>query len=445
MSTFNERLHPRGGNPNNPGQWTTKHRAEAEPGILSTAPTQPETDADVGVGEFTVGDEPERIPAAEARRRLPTGTRVQVVYLGGQRAHVDGSPDIRIVTKQSRHEMTTAGPATEEFDSHLRWANCRADTDHAGTIMVSDPDGHPSVAYIPLDGHDQPGGFNNPTVTMPVVEHMRAAETSEDPHQLDALAFNDRAAVRTEAAQNPSTGPVTLTRLAADDSHDTQQAVLQHSNTGPEALSRLSRSDHSDIRYEAARHPVTDRHDLARIAADDDYDNTMCRAAVAENPNCPADLLNQLSHDPDWPARSAVARNRNTSPETLDRLARSGGHGDVMSAAAGNPNTPSSTLEHLSGDTSTGNTVRSRVAANPSTPNPIVDQSAADPDPWIREHAASNPNLNPGSHQQLADDPNSQVRRSLARNPSCNPTIRDRLASDPDPLVQKTAAKHSTG
>ena len=43
------------------------------------------------------------------------------------------------------------------------------------------------------------------------------------------------------------------------------------------------------------------------------------RIELAENPNTPVDILDQLSRDEDWEVRQEVAKNPNTSVETFDR------------------------------------------------------------------------------------------------------------------------------
>jgi len=72
---------------------------------------------------------------------------------------------------------------------------------------------------------------------------------------------------------------------------------------------------------------------------------------VAKNPNTPPETLARLANDVDYCVRSCVANNPNTPTETLERLAN-----DVdvcvRYAVAYNPNTPTETLERLANDES---------------------------------------------------------------------------------------------
>jgi hypothetical protein len=42
---------------------------------------------------------------------------------------------------------------------------------------------------------------------------------------------------------------------------------------------------------------------------------------IAKNPNTPPEILARLANDNNWGVRCRVAENLNTSPETLERLA----------------------------------------------------------------------------------------------------------------------------
>jgi hypothetical protein len=70
--------------------------------------------------------------------------------------------------------------------------------------------------------------------------------------------------------------------------------------------------------YDLARSRNTTPETLERLANDEDY---CVRYYVAFNPNTPIEILARLANDKDWGVRSHVAENINTPTKTLERLA----------------------------------------------------------------------------------------------------------------------------
>lgn len=98
------------------------------------------------------------------------------------------------------------------------------------------------------------------------------------------------------------------------------------------------------VRAAAARGPLTEEAE-AVLAGDE---KSRVRAALASNPACSAETLQDLSGDEDQSVRLAVAKHPSTPPEALEAMA---GELDrrrdlsIARALASNPRTPRSALE----------------------------------------------------------------------------------------------------
>ena len=72
----------------------------------------------------------------------------------------------------------------------------------------------------------------------------------------------------------------------------------------------------------------------------------MSNLKLAKNPNTTPETLERLADDENWWVRYRVAYNPNTSPETLERLANDEDY-CVRSSVANNPNTPQYIKDYL--------------------------------------------------------------------------------------------------
>ena len=99
-----------------------------------------ESHAQDGIGEGAVP-----ISVAEARRRFPVGQGVEATYLGTAQRQ----PEVRVVTKQSQHEMVSA--RADGTEVHNGWSHRQAWEDQSGNIIVADEYGDPYVAYRQTD------------------------------------------------------------------------------------------------------------------------------------------------------------------------------------------------------------------------------------------------------------------------------------------------------
>jgi hypothetical protein len=90
---------------------------------------------------------------------------------------------------------------------------------------------------------------------------------------------------------------------------------------------------------------------------------------LARNPNTPPEALERLANDESSYVRRYVALNPNTPPEALEGLANDEEYWHVRCAVASNTNTQTKTLERLANDNDFW--VRSSVELNPNTPQYI--------------------------------------------------------------------------
>lgn len=382
-----------------------------------------------------IGESLEKISAAEARRLLPEGQRVQVLYVQRGKLTDGGDPILRTIAKQTSHQMIHVSD-TDDRGVHLRWEGVTASVDEAtGAVVVNDDEGVPMVAYLPLDTDGD--AIDDPQIALRVLKDHETATSTDRPAVLDELAGSEVVGIRRAVAANPHTTAATLTYLAEHARDEkTQELIVRHPNVERPALDQLSGSEHKAVRYQVASHASADAHVLAPLALDPE---SSVRSAAARNANASPAVLERLSGDRDPEVRAAVAGNITTKPELLDKLSR--GHGMVMAQVAKNPSAPAETLHRLFQDTTTGNQVRALVAGNSSAPTDIRAAAVDDADDWVREHAAGNNALTATELPKLARDSSQRVRRALARNRAAGSTLH-MLGKDPDDFVRSTVAKN---
>ncbi len=93
--------------------------------------------------------------------------------------------------------------------------------------------------------------------------------------------------------------------------------IVNDPHTSPETLTQLSSDPDWMIRSAVAKNPHTAKETLKKLAKDEEWS---VRNNVAINPRTPADTLDALSDDPDALVRSNLARNMSTSDETVMKL-----------------------------------------------------------------------------------------------------------------------------
>ena len=171
----------------------------------------------------------------------------------------------------------------------------------------------------------------------------------------------------------------------------------------------------------------------------------MILEAVVSHPNCPQQILAKLSTHGLWGTKIAVASNPRTSSDTLAYLAKhatSGGQRryETAEAVALNPSCPPELLEELS--LSSRWEVRAGVARNPATPPELIERCGSDLHGEVLVAAATNPRCATDLLYRLAAEEYSAARQHVAANPNCPTQILQHLATDPTPKVHSVAWTH---
>jgi len=169
------------------------------------------------------------------------------------------------------------------------------------------------------------------------------------------------------------------------------------SNTPVKILEDLSRSSDRFILIPLAKNPNLPDEILNKLAKHDNYE---VRAAVACNLNSSVEILTLLSKDRSLTVKKAVANNKNTPSEILEKFSKYRyKNGDILSIVAKNPNTTPETLDYLY-----------KNAYNHWRNH------------WrIRRHVAQNPNTSPETLKRMSiNESDSYMRKIIKDNPNCS-------------------------
>ncbi|HHH37880.1 MAG TPA: hypothetical protein ENK77_04625 [Epsilonproteobacteria bacterium] len=119
-------------------------------------------------------------------------------------------------------------------------------------------------------------------------------------------------------------------------------------------------------------------------------------------------LLRDLSEAEDMENRWAVAKNRLTPVDVLEKLAKDPVN-LVRALVATNPHTPTTILRTLFSDEKI---VRDGLSGNPSTPEELLSLLLTDTDKMVRMRVAENPGSSTSILKALLEDGDLDVRRS---------------------------------
>ena len=198
----------------------------------------------------------------------------------------------------------------------------------------------------------------------------------------------NRGQVLAAAMSNPSTPQSAIDELAVecgDDDVEYLRAVVR-SQTSPIELSRLAAHSNRRVGDAVAAHRVTSTEVLRSLALEP-LDKTRVRA-LADNPNCPPDLVETLLNDPRTGTneRIQLAANPSCPPETVARLALDPA---ASEGALPNPVCDPHVLAAAAFDPETEAVARIWVASNPSTPTAALKHLLTHPHSSIRDEARS--------------------------------------------------------
>ncbi|MDP3537951.1 MAG: WGR domain-containing protein [Azonexus sp.] len=225
---------------------------------------------------------------------------------------------------------------------------------------------------------------------------------------------------------------------------------IQIANLTPSLAEMLNDSSSlfdSNLTYaeklELAENKATATHILEVLAYDDEqgipgsYNELYAlRCAVASNPNSPDNLLVKLAEDGAIEVRIKIARNPSISQELMSKLSE---EIELVPAVAQNINCPSQLLEKLS--KLKNDEVRSNIASNPNCPVQLLKKWSKFEVGSIRASVAGNQSLSVDILKELASDDDTYVRMMVACNPACPKDLLVGLSEDVDSDVRSSVAE----
>ena len=139
---------------------------------------------------------------------------------------------------------------------------------------------------------------------------------------LERAAADPHRSVRAAAAANPTTPQGLLERLACDRVVSVRRGAAANPAAPPGVLRSLCGDSDIGVTIAAAQNPSTERGALGPVVVRLAHDSRWwARAAAAELPDTPAELLARLAADTDREVRRTVADNPRTPPDALERIA----------------------------------------------------------------------------------------------------------------------------
>ena len=110
---------------------------------------------------------------------------------------------------------------------------------------------------------------------------------------------------------------------------------------------------------------------------------------LAANAACPPHLLEQMSRSPSRGLRRSVAGDPRSSPQALKRIAARSApsQGYVLVPVAANPNCDAELFDEMASHSNS--LIREAVAANPNCPRHLLERLAQDSDRGVCDEAAA--------------------------------------------------------
>lgn len=372
----------------------------------------------------------------------------------------------------------------------------------------------------------------NDLTLLTMEERVELATTSTDINVLQALTqpigpnqYHEKE-VHLAVAKNPHTAPSTLAGLPGWRDEDIEIAVVLNPNTSTSSLQGLTRDskypsvaslaavalerrrqapmpkievytsdfhiDFAELERSVTTWTEEQSHAVARAKTSEDPNelDTLVRDTpnldtagdevryyVATNKHTSKDTLHNLAHDErsDEGVLGAIARNPNTTPETLRHISQRDVSSEVKLHLAYNPHTPEDVLDslvltkkyQLTQQAQEADEIAQGVARNPSTSRDVIDKFYecnnneilkslagnrgpyashrasnlyAHPNTDVRNHLASNPSVFPETLHLLATDENWLVRMSVIHNPSTSTETLTTLTQDTTVRVREAAS-----
>ena len=236
---------------------------------------------------------------------------------------------------------------------------------------------------------------------------------------------------------DPDLDSASLQRLAETGSW-ARQLVAEHPNTSAEVLAALKDQPSMPLRLTIAVHPNASAATLAALCCDID-DHVRVRALA--NPNCPADLIDLLVAAGSTAGLQGVTQTFGEIDEgDFALLARLGPWSRFIIAR--HPDCPAELMNEISSDPEWR--VRSGLLDNPNTPTAIIEQLLETPnsEDMAIIQCLSQPQISREKLLQLTHHLSPEVRYSLARHPAATTEILGLLATDGVKEIRRLAVGH---
>lgn len=246
--------------------------------------------------------------------------------------------------------------------------------------------------------------------------------------------------LREHIAENPSLEEHTMKYLLEKDFDSSIVGIGRNESTPPALLEEFFTNGKWD--YLAAQNPNTPPEILETLSKDPS-DNI--RTMVAGNPSTPPSVLGGLARDISEAVRGAVAANPSTMGETIAWLSDDG-RNYVLGKVASNPNTYPYVLENLFNSQKQWAIyeIEEGLAENPSTPIELLDKLAARYES-VRKRVARNPSASYDTLLKLSADPSENVLIALATSLTTPVGILLILSDQDDVDVLRALASNNRG
>lgn len=167
--------------------------------------------------------------------------------------------------------------------------------------------------------------------------------------------------------------------------------------------------------------------------------NTPVQTYALKNKSADANMLREKASSDDEAVRAAVAENPNTPPDILEHLAKDKSN-NVLKSLAKNPSISKDMMEDLSNYSGLHND----MLENPAITHEIMRKISAgkNRDCDFNKKYMSNPCLSIDEILYNVNNPDECVRMGLAANPKTPPEAVAALSEDKNPLVKNAAYKH---
>jgi hypothetical protein len=236
--------------------------------------------------------------------------------------------------------------------------------------------------------------------------------------------------------------PEAVTVLVHDKDLNVRRQAAENEKLPAAELEKLLNDPDAGIRHSAARNPSISPELVMTLVNKED---PAFMTGIANNPNAPSEVLDRLARKK-VPASSAqyihlaIAKNRNTLPETIAFIAKATKNQEVRMEIGKNQNTPLNILNVYSNHKDY--MIRKSVALNPKLTLELFTKLAQDPDEDVQKSIVRNQETPPAILKTFTKSPNYSLKLYLLQNPNITKEIVQTLAKDKNSTVKSQAIMH---